>query len=888
MMYRFKYSVIIPIYNVEQYLEETILSVVNQDIGFKENIQMILVNDGSPDNSEEICLKYQNLYPNNIVYIKQENSGVSAARNNGMKYIEGEYVNFLDSDDLWSENAFREAYNQFEKWQGKVDVIATRMKFFGAKEDYHILDWKFKKNRIVDIFENYNFIQLSCPSTFIRSEAVKGLEFDTRIKFSEDSKFMCQVLLEKNKFGIVNSVEYKYRKRFDNTSAIQISQTSKSWYFDTPRYAYKEVMEYSKQKFGYVIPYIQYYVMYDLQWRLKSEISSELSDEEVNKYKEIIVDLLQEIDDYIIWEQKNLWREYKVYTLQLKYRRDVREEFRYNKGSLVFNNIEIDKLTNKNKLVIEILEVEDDYLIMEGYSNIMLSPKSYQIHFETDIGEKYDVEVVERNKKARYALNIFFYQYKGFKVKVPLNKVKSIKAVFSYKEHTKTIGMTFGKFAKLNEKVKSSYFVVSKYIIKYYKNSLRFFPRSAKKQIKSEILYQKQLFRRKQFKLMLYRVLYTLLSLSVNKFKPKREIWLLSDRINVANDNARHLFNYAVKHKNPNVLPYFVISGDSKDYHELSKIGKVIKYDSFKYKLYFLLSSKVISSHADEFVINAFGNKRPFLKDLYNFKFVFLQHGITKEDISDWLNKYNKNIQLFVSAAKEEYKSILEYDFYYNEDVVKLTGFPRYDNLMDKNKDTNRSILIIPTWRQYLAGPLDENKNRLYNSMFKESGYFAFYNNLINDQRLLKALEESNYTAKFCLHPSILVQIDDFTENEFVKLERNPVDYQEEFKKNSLLITDYSSVFFDFAYLKKPIIYTHFDEKEFYKNHLYQEGYFSYERDGFGPVYYDYESTLNGLIETIENGCKMKEEYINRVENFYYKFDTNNCKRVYEEILKLD
>ena len=97
--YKYNFSVVIPIYNVEKYLEETIESVVNQSIGFKKNIQMILVNDGSPDNCEDICLKYKQKYPQNIIYIKQENQGVSAARNNGKKFAEGKYINFIDSDD---------------------------------------------------------------------------------------------------------------------------------------------------------------------------------------------------------------------------------------------------------------------------------------------------------------------------------------------------------------------------------------------------------------------------------------------------------------------------------------------------------------------------------------------------------------------------------------------------------------------------------------------------------------------------------------------------------------------------------------------------------------------------------------------------------------------
>ena len=133
--YKYKFSVVIPIYNVEKYLQETLESVINQDIGFKENIQMILVNDGSLDNSEDICLKYKAKYPENITYVKQENAGVSAARNNGMQYIQGKYTNFLDSDDKWSLDAFSKVWNFFEDNYEKIDVISCRMKFFEAEDD---------------------------------------------------------------------------------------------------------------------------------------------------------------------------------------------------------------------------------------------------------------------------------------------------------------------------------------------------------------------------------------------------------------------------------------------------------------------------------------------------------------------------------------------------------------------------------------------------------------------------------------------------------------------------------------------------------------------------------------------------------------------------------
>ena len=90
--YKYKFSVVIPVYNVEKFLEETVDSVINQTIGFKKNIQIILVNDGSPDNSDEICQRYVKEYPKNIKYIKQENAGVSAARNTGIPFVEGSAI----------------------------------------------------------------------------------------------------------------------------------------------------------------------------------------------------------------------------------------------------------------------------------------------------------------------------------------------------------------------------------------------------------------------------------------------------------------------------------------------------------------------------------------------------------------------------------------------------------------------------------------------------------------------------------------------------------------------------------------------------------------------------------------------------------------------------
>ena len=199
------------------------------------------------------------------------------------------------------------------------------------------------------------------------------------------------------------------------------------------------------------------------------------------------------------------------------------------------------------------------------------------------------------------------------------------------------------------------------------------------------------------------------------------------------------------------------------------------------------------------------------MKNMYDFDYVFLQHGITKDDLSSWLNRYNKNISMFVTTAVGEYQSILDYDYGYDEKVVKLTGFPRYDKLA-QTEPVKKQIIFLTTWRQKLAGKMDlVSGQREYNEEFKNSEYCQFYNRLINDERLLAVMRKKGYTGKFCLHNNHMVQAGDFKGNDVIHIHTDAIEYVKEFKENALMLTDYSSVAFDFAYLGKPIVYVQFD-----------------------------------------------------------------------------
>ena len=304
MKHQFKFSIIMSVYKVEEYLEEAVDSILNQDIGFKDNIQLILVNDGSPDNSEAICLRYKDMYPDNVVYVKKENGVLADARNVGLEYVEGEIVNFCDPDDILEKNVCSLVYKFFEKHQD-VNLASIRIKLFEAQTGFrHPLNYKFSQTRVIDIFEEPNCVQLSAATSFIKKEALKDIKFNPGLKVSEDFPYIGELILNDGKYGVIREAVYNYRKRFTGDSILGLSQKNISWYLDTPILAYQKMIDLSIEKFGKVIPYVQHAVMYDLQWRIKNPIDTNLDSEVKAKYVEILKKLVGYIDYDIIFSTR--------------------------------------------------------------------------------------------------------------------------------------------------------------------------------------------------------------------------------------------------------------------------------------------------------------------------------------------------------------------------------------------------------------------------------------------------------------------------------------------------------------------------------------------------------------------------------------------------------
>ena len=321
MKHTYRFSIVMAIYNMKDYLEDAILSVIDQDIGFEKFVQLILINDGSSDKSSEICEKYKNLYPNNIIYLKQRNKGVSSARNQGLKFVKGKYINFLDADDKLEKDVLTKVYDFFEKVYNKVNIVSIPIDFFEGKTGEHILNYKYNlKTRIIDLSQEYTMIQLSASSSFFKSSLQEEIKFEENMKYAEDAYMINKILLKTNTLGVVSDCKYLYRFRKKLSSATQIGYIKKEWYLNYIKTFSLNLIKYSENTNGEIPKFIQYTIMYDLQWRINNikKIKSVLSEKEIEEFFYTFIYNIKNIDFNIIYKQKNVKWHRKLVILGIK------------------------------------------------------------------------------------------------------------------------------------------------------------------------------------------------------------------------------------------------------------------------------------------------------------------------------------------------------------------------------------------------------------------------------------------------------------------------------------------------------------------------------------------------------------------------------------------
>lgn len=364
----------------------------------------------------------------------------------------------------------------------------------------------------------------------------------------------------------------------------------------------------------------------------------------------------------------------------------------------------------------------------------------------------------------------------------------------------------------------------------------------------------------------------------------RRHLWLIMERRGEARDNGYWFFKY-LREKHPDVDTVYVISPEAADYDKVASLGKTIKPATLKHWIYYFTAQYNISSQKD-------GNPNAavcFVLENYlrmNNHRVFLQHGITQNDVK-WLYYKISNFKMFSCVVQREYEFV-QSKLGYPASVAKLVGFTRYDNLLTPH-DVKRQILVMPTWREWLGRISSDTTKYETSDRFQDSEYFKAWDSLLNNEELTRILEETDCKLVFYPHSNLQKHAGDFGQpasDKIIIADCAHYDVQQLLMESAALITDYSSIFFDFAYMNKPMAYYQFDYDKFRKGH-YQEGYFSYTGDGFGPVLYTEDNALTWIGDIIRNDFTNPAEYEQRINGFFTLRDTNNCKRTYDAICSL-
>jgi len=733
----YKISVIIPVYNVEEYVGECLDSIVNQTVGI-ENIEVIVVNDCTPDNSLEIVRKYTEKYPSIKIVEHEVNQGQGPARNTGLKYATADYITYVDSDDFISENAYETCLEKFEKYH--CDLVIYEYDYYAESGK------KYPRN----------------PSGILFGEdkLIGDITKTPEIVFSTS---VCNKVFPKKFKDVLNFPSTRYEDMVPAITAI-----------------------FSSEKI-YVTNQCKYY------YRKREDENRSTTD-----------DFLEKTDSY----RDRILIHYELYTLLEKY--------------------------PDYKPLIDWINARDTRVFIRS---LML---------KDDFSHKERKEI--------------FYIAKEYMGNVPEETLHKVSKYW------------MGVLKDIQDKSYWGFF------LKY-----RIYDPKIRPILKKILLYCQRTIKTSEI---LGLIIISLFCRLIPKYQ---RIWLFCERENEAKDNGYRFFQY-MGETHPEINSFYLIDKNyEEDYNRVKKIGNVIQYGSWKHKLYFVLSEKLVSAHKDVIEPWNYKNfKKYFQKVIPEKKYVFLQHGVIKDDVSNTLGKKNpkNHFDLFICGAKPEYEYI-DTNFGYIPGEVVYTGLARFDYLHDVQ--TKNQILIMPTWRRGIIQPSWIKHKVVDDEKFLNSQYYKSYQNLINNKKLIELLERNNFKLIFYPHYEVQQYLKYFTSdsNSVVIAKKEVYDVQTLLKESKLLITDFSSIYFDFAYMDKPLVYYQFDKDTFFEKH-YKKGYFSYEKHGFGPVLETEDEIVDFIEKSFGNKFVVEDKYKRRTHEFFPLKDTKNCERIYNEIINLE
>ena len=855
------------------------------------------------DDPEELPAFYTNLEAAwgayganvNVIEVTDENGDTSAAFKSGLAQAEGEYVCFIHSNTRYTGNAVAKFLCLAK---AETHIFYLRPRYVDPKGKAHHYLPRGGKG-VVDLAEHPASINLCLESYFFERDILTDAFFTRGC--TEESRL----------FGLIRLLE-RYKRAYYLSSACSIVSTAS--FNDAYNYSelyYKEW--YTQQLLEEFIPlldetnnspFVQNVVSYLLSIRFlcnwNDRNKSMLNDEEVDTFYEAVYLLLQKLDDEVIIEKpafgyEALPKYMRYHLLEFKHREaDLRPATCYTRTNMVTTyNDRIVGYKQDVKFFIYAINYEHDQLIFDARLTNTYCLDRNRLSAFLRINEQ---ELTGETNEI-YSLNKFFgrpvEQAYTFQIRIPKELFADgavITAHYRYDGHSFKLEMTFGKIAaRLSPKFGTSYWCFGDWIMRYRKSPkmrcLQVKPYTDKLRRKYERAlvgdYFNEFVTKKNVRALKSIALRKLYFLTRPFFKGKK-MWMIFDQLFKGGDNGEYLFRYAMDHgTQKDIVPYYIINKDAVEYPELKKkYGKnVVVFNSIRCKLLTLHAAVIFATRVDVFLYCGYaGSLEKYVRGLCNAHVICLQHGLTIQRIAQYQNRLFDNTRKYFLVSPLEKENVSHRAYGYDEDMLVMTGAPRFDGLVSRDK---KQILITPTWRRNVtAGTNSKGSRNEYSVNFKHTEYFRIYNSLINDERVIQTAKETGYKLIYLIHPILSPQIGDYTVNENVEIiPGSEINYETILSESSLMLTDYSGIQFDFAYMRKPVLYYHPDSLP----PQYDSNVYDYETKALGPVLKNHEEVVETLCRYMRSNCRMEPEYEKRVNSFFAFDDRESSRRAYEE-----
>ncbi|WP_432183960.1 bifunctional glycosyltransferase/CDP-glycerol:glycerophosphate glycerophosphotransferase [Streptomyces tendae] len=902
-------TLVVPVYNVEQYLQECLDSIAAQTVF--ERCEVLLVDNGSTDGSYRLCAEFARRHTNTTVLVRR-GGGAGAARNLGMDRATGARITFCDSDDILPPTAL-EGMLEAATTTG-AQVVVGMMETFPKPTNWAWKGYFGKGDRtfgsVAEVPELVHSAS-ACNKLFdLAYLRCHGIRFAEGVHF-EDAYVGVAALVLATRLALVDQCVYQYRKRAAGNSTMDAIWTRRQNYWD-----HLQLVEYLHRMRG-GLPDLSRAVL-DLFL--------------VRSYQGFALrapDLFQgaELED-IYARCRAVYRDVEP-DLILRATADARHRVAYLAFAIGDFGLFADRASRLHKL-----SVADGRAYLLGGLPERLAPLAqatpFTAHLEhvrevpgtgtLRLSGRFDVGGMPMVRPLDGHLSL---RVRGSRLSVPATQVRR-RDMRNTRPDTEWGGFTadlpldalrqgvhdleFAVDAEGGQAV-TPCLVAAGYlrgarvvehggtrVVPHWKGRNRAIlmvlgtaGRLSRRTVLGGLVAKdaKHVLRRRPFwKQRLLRLL-------TKPLKPLflgRDIWLFGERGDTAQDNGWHLFRH-VRTLGRRRGAYYLIRAGSPDRAHLAGLGHVVAHSSWKHKLLMLHATALINAYdIDTYMLPDGWDRTRYLKHLnwrVGARRVFLQHGVTDKDVSKGLHRNRTGVDLILAVSRDEGRFLSQELGY--EGQVSVSGFPRFDALTPARG--SRTILFMPTWRAYLTVASysrdggGREARQAARDRFLASGYRDFMVRFLNDPALLTALDRYDYTLEFLPHYEMRAMVGDMVpDRKRVRIvDQNEISVQEAMRRCDLFITDWSSTAFDVAYLGTPLVYAQFDAEEYWDGH-YQKGYFDARRDGFGPVCETVEETVTEVVRYLWGGCAREPEYLRRAESFFEYRDQQNNARASEAI----